>query len=90
MEKHTQDKSSTDTKSISGQDPDRYSAGYGSFDKEDYDKKEVSSTAAATSDTEPIAQPDKANIKSGLNEDKSTVSDESAPSGSMADEAPAH
>ena len=76
MEKSTQDKSSTDTQKAHDQDPDRYNAGYGSFTEEDYDKKEGSTTTGST---------DKANIETGLNEDKNTVSDTSAPSGTVAD-----
>ena len=76
MEKPTQDKSSTDTKKAYDQDPDRYDAGYGSFNEEEYEKKR--------NDT-PTGQSDEANIKEGMNEDKSTISDTAAPSESVSD-----
>ena len=78
MEKPTQDKSSTDTQKAYDQDPDRYNAGYGSFTEEDFEKKKDKST--------PIGSSDKANIETGMNENKSTVSNTSAPSGTMSDE----
>ncbi len=77
-EKQSQDKSSTDSKKAYGQDPDRYSAGYGSFREDEYEKKEGST---------PTGQTNEANIKEGMNEaeDKSTVSDTSSPSGTVSD-----
>ena len=81
MEKHPQDKSSTDSEKAFDQDPDRYNAGYGSFNEKDFDSKDDSHANDGT----PTGLSDKANIKTGLNEDKSTVSDTSAPSGSISD-----
>ncbi len=81
MEKHPQDKSSTDSEKAYDQDPDRYNAGYGSFNEKDFEKKDNGDKNDGT----PTGLSDKANIKTGLNEDKSTVSDTSAPSGSISD-----
>ncbi len=79
MEKETQDKSSTDTQKAYNQDPDRYNAGYGSFTEEDYDKKEGDASTGSS---------DKANIETGVNENKSTVNNTSAPSGTVSDKEP--
>ena len=86
MEKHTQDKSSLDDKSIRGQDPDRYEQGYGSFTEDDFDKKEQDEdTLHQTPGGTVTGTSDKANIISTLNEDKSTISNTSAPSASESD-----
>ena len=79
MEKKIQDNSSTDNKSVTGQDPDRYEAGYGSFNENDLDEKNTNRGSTEKTDTEDA---DKANVKSSLNEDKSTISNVEAPSGS--------
>ncbi len=81
MEKEIQDNSTTDTKHITGQDPDRYEQGYGSFTEKDFDeKKPDEDTLHKTPGGTVTGTSDKANIKSTLNEDKSTISDTSAPS----------
>ena len=88
MEKQTQDKSSTDNKSVTGQDPDRYEQGYGSFTENDYketDKEE--NTSSETPGSAATGNSDKANIETGMNEDKSTISNTSAPSGDKTGEA---
>lgn len=79
MDKNSQDKSATDNKSVTGQDPDRYEAGYGSFNENDFDEKNTNRGAVTGNDDKEDA--DKANIKNGMNEDKSTVSNAEAPSG---------
>lgn len=79
MDKNIEDKSSTENKSVTGQDPDRYEQGYGSFNENDFDKSNANrGKTSGNADTEDA---DKANIKEGMNEDKSTVSNTSAPSG---------
>ena len=85
MEKHTQDNSSTDNKSVTGQDPDRYEQGYGSFNEKDFEKKPETNLSQEDINKSAAEELDKANIKTGLNEDKSTVSETSAPSESMSE-----
>ncbi|MDQ2751700.1 MAG: hypothetical protein M3R72_01600 [Bacteroidota bacterium] len=79
MDKNIEDKSSTENKHVTGQDPDRYEQGYGSFNENDFDKKNTNQgKTSGNTDTEDA---DKANIKEGMNEDKSTVSNTASPSG---------
>ena len=81
MEKHTQDKSSTDNKEVMGQDPARYEQGYGSFNESDFEKQSQKNTSG----DEGKEETDKANITTGMNEDKSTISETSAPSKSISE-----
>lgn len=79
MDKKIEDKSSTENKNVTGQDPDRYEQGYGSFNENDFDKSNTErGKTSGNADTEDAG---KANIKEGMNEDKSTISNTSAPSG---------
>ncbi len=78
MDKNLQDKSSTENKKSLGQDPDRYEQGYGSFNENDFDENNTNRGEVKENDDTEDA--DKANIKTGMNENKSTVSNVAAPS----------
>lgn len=87
MEKNIQDNSSTDSGKVSGQDPDRYEQGYGSFTKEDFEKdNKDESTKHETPGGTVTGTSDKANNISTLNENDSTISNQSAPSGTVSGE----
>ena len=87
MEKEIHDKSELETNNIPGTDPDRYEAGYGSFNEKDFEKPPVKKDEEhITPGGTVTGSSDEANIKAGMNEAKSTVSNTAAPSGTLSDE----
>ena len=84
MEKHTQDKSELSTSDISGENLDKGKHAEESLNEKKLNvKNQPESTKNETPGGTIVGASDKANIKEGMNEAKSTVSNTSAPSASV-------
>ncbi len=86
MEKHTQDKSELDTSDISGENLDKGKRADESLNEKKLNiKDQPDSTLNETPGGTVVGDSDKANIETGMNEDKSTVSNTSSPSASSSE-----
>jgi hypothetical protein len=88
MEKKTQDKSELKTEDISGKNLDKAKRAKESLDEEELNVEDQPSTTLNITPGGTLSgDSEKANIKVGMNEakDKSTISNDSAPSGSLSE-----
>ena len=86
MEKQTQDKSELNTNDISGENLDKGKQAKESLNEKKWDiENQPESTLNVTPGGTVVGDSEKANIETGMNEDKSTVSNTSSPSASVSE-----
>ena len=86
MEKKTQDKSELNTNDITGKNLDKGKHAEESLNEKSLAQKDQpEDTLDVSSGGTVVGDTDKANIQTGMNEDKSTVSNTSSPSASVSE-----